>query len=123
MKILHLCLSCFYIDGYNYQENVLPRINREDGHDVRILASTETYVDNVHLGYLEPRECVTEYGVPIKRLPYVKVGNAFITHKVRKYPHVYEEIASFGPDVMMIHGLAFWSVLDVIRYKQDHPEV
>ena len=42
MRILHLCLSCFYIDGYNYQENILPRINHEDGHDVRILASTET---------------------------------------------------------------------------------
>ena len=66
MRILHLCLACFYIDGYNYQENILPRINHEDGHDVRILASTETYVDNLHLGYVEPREYVTEYGVPIQ---------------------------------------------------------
>lgn len=123
MKILHLCFGCFYIDGYNYQENVLPRINREDGHDVRILASTETYVDNVHLGYVEPREYVTEYGVPIKRLPYVKIGTAFTTHKIRKYPHIYEEIAAFSPDIIMIHSLAFWSVLDVIRYKKDHPEV
>lgn len=123
MKILHLCLANFYIDGYNYQENVLPRINHEDGHTVRILASTETYVDNMHLGYVEPGEYETEYGVPIKRIPYVQVGNAFITHKVRKYPHVYEEIASFAPDVIMMHSLCFWSVLDVIRYKQDHPEV
>lgn len=123
MRILHLCLANFYIDGYNYQENVLPRINHEDGHDVRILASTETFVDNVHLGYLEPREYVTEYGVPIKRLPYVKIGTSFTTHKIRKYPHVYEEIASFGPSVIMIHSLGFWSVRDVIRYKQDHPEV
>ena len=69
MKILHLCLACFYIDNYTYQENILPRINHEDGHDVRILASTETYVDNAHLGYVEPAEYVTEYGVPIKRLP------------------------------------------------------
>ena len=95
MRILHLCLSCFYIDGYNYQENILPRINHEDGHDVRILASTETYVDNLHLGYVEPQEYVTEYGVPIKRLPYVKVGTSFTTIKLRKYPHVYEEIAAF----------------------------
>ena len=83
MKILHLCLACFYIDNYTYQENILPRINHEDGHDVRILASTETYVDNAHLGYVEPAEYVTEYGVPIKRLPYVKAGNGFVTHKFR----------------------------------------
>ena len=123
MKILHLCLACFYIDNYTYQENILPRINHEDGHDVRIIASTETYVDNAHLGYVEPSEYVTEYGVPIKRLPYVKVGNGFVTHKLRIYPHLYEEIAAFAPDVVMCHDLAFGSVLDVIRYKKDHPQV
>lgn len=122
MRILHLCLANFYVDGYNYQENVLPRINHADGHDVRILASTETFVDNVHLGYVEPREYVTEYGVPIKRIPYVKIGNSFITHKIRKYPHVYEEIAAFAPDVIMIHALSFWSLHDVIRYKRTHPK-
>lgn len=123
MKILHLCLACFYIDNYTYQENILPRINHEDGHDVRILASTETYVDNAHLGYVEPAEYVTEYGVPIKRLPYVKAGNGFVTHKFRAYPHLYEEIAAFAPDVILSHDLSYWSVLDVIRYKKDHPAV
>ena len=123
MKILHLCLANFYIDGYNYQENVLPRINKEDGHDVRIIASTETFIDNQNLGYVDPSEYVTEFGVPIKRLPYITVGNHFTTIKLRKYPHLYEEIASFAPDVILSHGIAFWSVLDVIRYKKDHPEV
>lgn len=123
MKILHLCLACFYIDGYNYQENVLPRINKEDGHDVRIIASTETFVDHQHLGYVEPSEYITEYGVPIKRLPYVKVGTQLTTVKFRKYPHLYEEIAAFAPDVILAHDIAFWSVLDVIRYKKDYPEV
>lgn len=123
MKILHLCLANFYIDGYTYQENILPRINREDEHDVRILASTETYVDNTHLGYVEPGEYVTEYGVPIKRLPYVKMGSRFTTAKFRKYPGVYEEISAFAPDVILAHDICFWSVLDVIHYKKNHPEV
>ena len=123
MKILHLCLANFYIDGYNYQENVLPRINKEDGHDVRIIASTETSVNNVELGYVTPSEYVTEYGVPIKRLPYVKIGNHFTTIKFRKYPHLYGEISAFDPDVIMSHDIAYWSILDVIRYKKKHPKV
>lgn len=123
MKILHLCLACFYIDEYAYQENILPRINKEDGHDVRIIASTETYMDNTRYGYLEPSEYLTEYGVPIKRLPYKRVVNRFITHKIRAYSHLYGEIDAFSPDVIMMHDLAFWSVLDVIRYKKAHPEV
>jgi len=123
MRILHLCLSNYYIDGYNYQENALPRINKEDGHDVRILASTETFVDNQHLGYVEPSEYVTEYGVPIKRLPYVKIGTRFTTVKLRKYAHVYEEITAFAPDVIFSHDLSYWSALDVARYKKAHPQV
>lgn len=123
MKILHLCLANFYIDRYNYQENILPRINREDGHEVLILASTETFVDNMRLGYVESSEYATEYGVPIKRLSYAKIGTHFTTIKIRKYPHLYEEIAAFAPDVILSHGLSYWSVLDVIRYKKDHPEV
>ena len=123
MRILHICLANFYVDGYNYQENVLPRINKEDGHEVRIIASTATYTDNIHLGFMEPAEYLTEYGVPIKRLPYVKVGPDIITWRIRVYRNLYREIAEFAPDVIFAHVLSFWSVLDVIRYKKDHPEV
>lgn len=123
MRILHLCLANYYVDGYAYQENVLPKINREDGHDVRIIASTETFIDNQRLGYLCPSEYITEYGVPIKRISYVRILNQLLTIKIRAYPHLYEEIESFLPDVIMIHSLGFWSVKDVTRYKKNHPNV
>ena len=123
MRILHLCLANFYIDGYNYQENVLTRINKEDGHDVRIIASTETFADNVTTTYVEPSEYVTEFGVPIKRIPYVKIGTHFSTIKIRKYVGLYDEIVKFAPDVILCHDIVFWSIFDVIRYKKEHPEV
>jgi len=44
MKILHLKLSNFFIDGVSYQENMLPRQNFKYGHDVKIIASAETYI-------------------------------------------------------------------------------
>ena len=65
MKILHCCLSCFYIDNYNYQENLLPRQNKIDGHDVSIIASTEVYINNTKLGYCEPKKYVNEDGIPV----------------------------------------------------------
>ena len=123
MKILHLCLSNFYIDEYNYQENVLPRVNKEDGHDVMIIASTETFVENSKIGYVEPAEYVTEYGVPIKRIPYKRICNAFSTHKLRFYKGLYEEILKFNPDVIMSHDLAFGSICDVIKYLKKHKNV
>lgn len=123
MRILHLCLACYYIDGYKYQENILPRLNKQDGHDVLILASTETFVDNKNLGYVEPSEYVTEYGVPIHRLPYRKILNQTITTRIRLYRSLYEEIEAFAPDVIMSHDLCYLSVLDVIRYMKKHPQV
>ena len=42
MKIAHICLSNFYVDGFGYQENDLVREHVAAGHDVLVLASTET---------------------------------------------------------------------------------
>ena len=123
MRIVHLCLSSFYIDGYNYQENVLPRINLLDGNDVLILASTETYIDNKKYGYKEPGAYYTEFGVPIKRLPYRRVISTSLSHKVRSYIGVYEELENYHPDVIFAHGLTFWSILEVSKYIKNHQGV
>jgi 1,2-diacylglycerol 3-alpha-glucosyltransferase len=55
MKILHCCLSCFYIDNYNYQENMLVREHVRAGHEVLVLASTENYNNQGQLSYSAPR--------------------------------------------------------------------
>ncbi len=123
MKILHLCLACFYIDGYNYQENVLPRKNKEAGHDVYIIASTETFVDNVHLGYVSPSRYNTEYGVPIIRLPYVSFLSKKLSVKVRKYKGLYKEICQIKPDLIYMHGVNFGSVSTIVKYKKMNPDV
>lgn len=123
MKILHLCLAAFYIDAYAYQENILPRINKEDGHEVLILASTETYIDNKKLGYVLPRKYKTECGVNIERLQYKRIVNDLFTHKLRVYPDLYSRIKDFSPDVIMCHDLSFGSVLDVLRYKKERSNV
>ena len=123
MNILHLCLACFYIDGYGYQENIIPRINKEDGNNVKIIASTETYIDNNRLGYIEPRKYQTEYGVEIVRLPYKKVISKKISRKLRYYKGLYTEIELFNPDVIMAHDLSFLSVSDLTKYMEKHPMV
>ncbi len=123
MRILHLCLACFYIDSYSYQENVLPRVNHEDGNEVLIIASTETYADNRTLGYVEPNRYMTEFGVPIIRLPYALIGPMSIRAKLRKYKGLYEEIDKFSPDVIMSHDLCYWSVTDVVDYVKRHKNV
>jgi hypothetical protein len=38
MKIVHLCLANFYVDGMGYQENILPKYHAKE-HDVLIVTS------------------------------------------------------------------------------------
>lgn len=122
MRILHLMLSCFYIDNYNYQENILPRINKKMGHDVRIIASTETFI-NGKLGYLESSKYLNEDNIEVVRLSYRKTLPHFIMRRIREYIGLYEEIEKFKPDVILSHGVPFKDIQTVVKYKKNNPYI
>lgn len=123
MKIIHMCLSCFYIDNFNYQENLLPKQNAIDGHDVYIIASTETFNSKFILDYIEPRKYINEYGIPVERIPYSKILPHFIMKKIRKYSGVRESLDKIRPDVIYFHGMAAYEILTIVKYKKDNPNV
>ena len=85
MKILHCCLACFYIDNYSYQENILPKFHKIQGNDVKILASTETYIDNKVLGNTVSGSYFNEDGIEVTRINYSKYLPLFLAKKIRKY--------------------------------------
>ncbi len=123
MKILHCCLSCFYIDNFNYQENVLPRINKEDGHEVLILASTESMQNTGKLIYLESGEYVNNDGIKVIRVPFQSFLPLAVMKKVRAYKGVLKHINDFKPDVILFHGASAYEIINVARYKKKHPEI
>jgi 1,2-diacylglycerol 3-alpha-glucosyltransferase len=123
MKILHVCLSNFYIDNYGYQENILPKMHKLQGHEVAILASTETFIENSKLGYVEPSSYITEYGVPITRIPYSKKLPHGVAKKIRIYNGVKKTLYSFKPDILFIHGGQFVSIMEIVNYVKKHPHV
>lgn len=123
MRVAHLCLAAFYIDDYGYQENLLPKKHKEQGHEVFIIASTEAYVDNKQLGYVEPKEYLTAEGIPIKRVPYVNFLPHKLVRKLRLYQGVYAALTAFKPNVIFIHDVQFYDVFSVIRYAKENPDV
>lgn len=122
MRILHLMLANFYIDGYNYQENILPLINKQDGNVIKIIASTEIFIDNMNLGYLRPGKYISDEGIEIVRLPYKK-GISIVVRKKRQYIGLKNELRSFSPDVILCHGVQFKDLDIVISYKKENPSV
>jgi glycosyltransferase involved in cell wall biosynthesis len=123
MKIVHLCLSCFYIDNYRYQENELVREHVAAGHEVLVVASTETYVDNLSLGYISPGRYPGSDGAEVIRLPYSGPFPFFLKKKLRMHPGVDEILSGFEPNVIVFHGLCGWELLSAARYKRSHPQV
>ncbi len=123
MKILHCCLSCFYIDEYNYQENILPKIHFENGHDVKIIASTETFIDNKRIGYVEPSTYYTKEGIEITRVPYKKYLPHSLMKKVRHYDNVKKFLYDFKPDIIMFHGVPALEISTICKYKKNNLRV
>lgn len=123
MKIAHLCLSNFYIDGFAYQENELVRQNVLDGHDVVVIASTESYGKNRELTYVAPGTYVGAEGAKVVRLPYRKWLPHKVMKKLRMHPRVYALLVREKPDVILFHSLCGWELLTVKNYKAEHPAV
>ena len=119
MRIMHCCLSCFYIDGYSYQENLLPKFHKQIGYEVEIVASTETFIDNNNLGYINPCRYKNEDGIDVIRLPYAKLPKT-LARKIRWYPGFRSELEKFAPDIIFFHGTCAEALLTASKYVRQH---
>jgi glycosyltransferase involved in cell wall biosynthesis len=122
MKILHACLAAFYIDGYSYQENILPREHKKNGYEVMIVASTETFLDNNSLGYTKPKSYYTEDGIPIIRLGYSKLLPRIIMKKIRMYKGLKKILNEFKPDIVFMHDLQFLDIRHFASFAKNNPK-
>ena len=123
MKIAHLCLSCFYIDGYAYQENQLVAEHVGAGHDVHVIASIESYDINARLTYVSPGTYLGTDGAKVIRLPYRFNFFPRLARKIRAYVGLGALLRELQPEVILFHGLASWDLLTVAEYVKRNPKV
>lgn len=122
MKIVFLGLASTFTPGLTYQDNYLCSQTLADGHQVTYISNPEKFV-NGEIVETGAEDTVLPDGLHLIRLPYAKLGPDIITKKFRSFPGVYDILKNEQPDIIFCHGLQYWSVLDVIRYKKAHPEV
>jgi 1,2-diacylglycerol 3-alpha-glucosyltransferase len=123
MKIVHICLSCFYIDGYSYQENLLVQQNVADGHEVLVIASTQNYNDARRITYVEPSTYMGKDGARVIRLPYRKFLPQKMMQKLRMHPGVYELLEREKPNAVLFHGLCGYELKTAAAFKRRHPKI
>lgn len=120
MRILHCCLACFYIDNYSYQENILPRYHKKMGHDVRIIASTESFDKDGNITYVASGEYLNEDDILVVRLPYARYLPPKVARKIRRYKGLQEQLALYLPDFIFIHDIQFLDIDIICDYARNN---
>lgn len=123
MRVAHLCLSNFFIDGVGYQENELVRQHVAAGHDVLVIASTETYSDNKKLSYTKPADYIGVEGARVIRIPYRRILPELLMRKLRMHIGLQKLLTTFQPDAVLFHGTCGWELLTAASYAKAHPNV
>ncbi|MBF8808315.1 MAG: hypothetical protein IC227_08415 [Enterococcus lacertideformus] len=122
MKILHVCLAAFYIDNYSYQENLLPKYHKVNGHEVEIIASLQTFDNNGEPTYLHNESRYkNENDIWVNRIKYLNDWN--IIKKLRLYDDFSHIIERFKPDIIFIHGCQLSTLKPIIKYKLNNPNI
>ena len=122
MKIVHLCLSCFFIDNYSYQENMLPKYHVKMGHDVTVIASLVSFNKEGKPCLLpSPSVRIDDNGYKVIRLAYKKPQK--INRTLRRYENFYETLVEEKPDVIFTHGVALGDTSLIVKYLKKNPQV
>lgn len=122
MKIVHLCLSSFFIDNYSYQENMLTKYHVKMGFEVTVIASSISFNEHGERCYLSvPSERIDNDGYKVIRLAYknpIKINKT-----LRRYDNFYSILNAERPDIIFSHGIAMAEVSVLIQYLKQNPHV
>lgn len=120
MKIVHLCLGCFFPDNYSYQENMLPKFHKQMGYEVEVIASLVTFDKDGKGTFLKKGSSyINEYGIPVTRLDYKKPVSIY--RKLKRYIGTYDSLKKAKPDILFIHGCQFMDMDQVVKYLKLNP--
>ena len=121
MKIVHICLACFYVEGMGYQENILPKKHVELGYEVTVLTSDFSFNSKGEKIRKQEKEYVNNFGVHVKVLERTHKLPFFCRYG--EYSALYEELEKVNPDIIFVHGGQFISLSAVIKYRKHHKKV
>ena len=121
-KIVHLQFAGPYSEGYNYQENILPKFQRNDNNDVQVWTSNFAW-DKGELKEVPLCDKLLNDGVRLVRFKYKTVFNSFLTNKIRYVSGVYKRLIQEKPDFIMLHDVQTAVLPQVARYLSRYPNV
>ena len=118
MKIVHICLEAPYIDGWAYQENIIPECHARMGHEVTVIGSRNSlpyYVKKAE----DTKSHVSPYYVGDVKVVRTDRKWSFLG-KLDYYEDLLKLIESEKPDLLYHHGGQSLSLLMSKDYVKKH---
>ena len=119
MKICHLCLNGPYNEGWNYQENILPKYHVREGHTVYQIVTPYMWENN-KLVVSKDKRYKNAAGVEIIRCSAKKGILGGI--RLNRYPEVMGLLNEIQPDILFIHDVQCLDMTIVAKYLKKHTE-
>lgn len=120
MIILHIGLLDHFTEGMFYQDNILPKYNIEDGHDVVFITDSYKFV-NGKLIYTGEEDRMINNHFRLIRLDYDFILSSFITKKIQKVSKLKNYLESIHPNVILYHNICGYELMDVADYVKKNP--
>lgn len=118
-KILHVMLVNFYIEGAGYQENLLPKFHKLQGHEVYIVTNHNDWAKQP---IFERQDYTNQDGVNVtilssRKMPKNKYFQIIAGICSRKVLGFYKYLEKLKPEIVFVHGSQGVDNLDVVKYK------
>ena len=118
MRIVHIIPNAPYNDYWGYQDNLLPKYQRQLGHEVTVIATNKEQ-QNGKVVEIPCAEYFLDDGVYVIRRKIKKYPHRVLTN-LKSYIHVYDVLVDIKPDLVFFHGLLSSSIFDAIKYKKKN---
>lgn len=115
MIIVHICLAAKYVEGWGYQENIIPKYHALN-NDVFVLSSDFSIDSKGNAETKSIAEYTNSDGIHIKILKKKYSSISFLNI----YKDVLKNLEDISPDIIFVHGGQFLSLKDVIKYCSHH---
>lgn len=120
MRIVHIGFSPV-TDGWNYQDNLLPKYHSKLGYDVWYITGQWVWGETGKLKQIINKHYANQDNVTMIRLATQK--NMPYTYKFKRFENLYSTIEEINPDILFIHGCQFIDIKLIVRYLHGHSNV
>ena len=121
MRIVHICLAASYVEGWGYQENIIPKYHVRFENEVFILTSEYEFNNENKKIKRKNLKYTNSDGINVISLRKSKRYGYY--SKFNDFDGVFEELTEIKPDIIFVHGGQFIALKDVIKYCKKNRSV